>query len=61
MRAEIKQEIEKITGQTILASQPLAGGMISQALRIDLNDGESLVAKVGDGSHDLRIEGYMLR
>ena len=61
MRAEIKQEIEKIAGRTILAAQPLAGGMISQALRIDLSDGESLVAKVGDGSHDLRIESFMLR
>ena len=61
MRAEIKQEIEKIAGRTIVAAQPLPGGMISQVLRIDLSDGESLVAKVGDGSHDLRIEGFMLR
>lgn len=61
MRAEIKREIEQIAGRTILAAQPLPGGMISQVLRIDLSDGESLVAKVGDGGHDLRIEGFMLR
>lgn len=61
MRTETKREIEKITGRMILAAQPLAGGMISQVLRIDLSDGESLVAKVGDSSHDLRIEGFMLR
>ncbi|MCY4464212.1 MAG: fructosamine kinase family protein [Chloroflexi bacterium] len=61
MRAEIKQKIEKIAGRTILAVQPLAGGMISQVLRMDFGDGESLVAKVGDGSHDLRIESFMLR
>ena len=61
MQAELKREIEKITGRTILATQPLAGGMISQVLRIDQSAGESLVAKVGDGKHDLRIEGFMLR
>ncbi|MCY4146452.1 MAG: fructosamine kinase family protein [Chloroflexi bacterium] len=61
MRAELKGKIEQIAGQTIRAAQPLTGGKISQTLRIDLNDGESLVAKVGDGSHDLRIEGFMLR
>ena len=35
--------------------------MISQVLRVDLEDGQSVVAKVGDGSHDLTIEAYMLR
>lgn len=40
--------------------QPLAGGMISQVLRIDLADGATVVAKIGDGGHDLTIEAYML-
>ena len=35
--------------------------MISQVLRVDLDSGESVVAKVGDGGHDLTIEAYMLR
>ncbi len=61
MPTETKREIEEISGRRILSAQPLAGGMISQVLRLDLSDGESLVAKVGDGSHDLRIEGFMLR
>ena len=35
--------------------------MISQVLRVELEDGESIAAKVGDGGHDLTIEAYMLR
>ena len=57
----IKFRIERALEQRIVACQPLAGGMISQVLRIDLYGGESLVAKVGDGGHDLTIEAYMLR
>lgn len=60
MRADIRRRIETITGSRVRNAQSLAGGMISQVLRVDFADG-SLVAKVGDGSHDLRIEGYMLR
>ncbi len=41
--------------------QPLAGGKISEVLRVDFVDGESLVAKVSDGSLDLTIEAFMLR
>ena len=61
MRADIRRRIEAIVGSRLRRAQPLAGGMISQVMRVDLANGESLVAKVGDGSHDLRIEGYMLR
>ena len=35
--------------------------MISQVLRVELAGSKSIVAKVGDGGHDLRIEAYMLR
>lgn len=52
--------IERITQQKARAWQPLAGGMISQVLRVDLEGGDSIVAKAGDGGHDLTIEAYML-
>lgn len=57
----IQLEIERALQRNVRARQPLAGGMISQVLRVVLDDGESIVAKVGDGSHDLTIEAYMLR
>ncbi len=40
--------------------RPLAGGKISQVLRIDFSDVDSMVAKTGDAGPDLTIEAYML-
>lgn len=59
MNPDLKQKIEKITGQKIIRIQPLDGGMISQVARIDLDSRDSVVAKLG-GAHDLTIEAYML-
>jgi len=58
---EVQTRIEAALRRPVRAWQPLAGGMISQVLRVDLAGGESVVAKVGDGSHDLTIEAFMLR
>ena len=57
----IQPTVERALQRRLRAWHSLAGGMISQVLRIELDNGESLVAKVGDGSHDLTIEAYMLR
>ena len=57
----LQQRIAKLVGRDLRQMRPLAGGKISQVLRLDFASGEPLVAKVGDGSHDLRIEAYMLR
>ena len=57
----IRQRIYELVGSDLRQLRPLAGGKISQVLRADFASGEPLVAKVGDGSHDLRIEAYMLR
>lgn len=54
-------DIERMLQQRVRSWQPLAGGMISQVIRVDLEGGESIVAKAGDGGHDLTIEAYMLR
>ena len=57
----LRQRIYKIVQRETRLMQPLAGGKISQVLRLDFASGGPLVVKVGDGSHDLRIEAYMLR
>ena len=54
-------KVEGALKQGIRARHALASGMISQVLRVELENGESLVAKVGDGGHDLTIEAFMLR
>ena len=61
LSSQIQTKIERALRRRVRTWQPLAGGMISQVLRVDLAGGESVVAKVGDGSHDLTIEAYMLR
>ncbi|MCE2471415.1 MAG: fructosamine kinase family protein [Anaerolineae bacterium] len=57
----LQQRIAELVGRDLRRMRPLAGGKISQVLRLDFASGAPLVAKVGDGSHDLRIEAYMLR
>ncbi len=57
----LQQRINEIAQRDLRQMRPLAGGKISHVLRVDFVRGEPLVAKVGDGSHDLRIEAYMLR
>ncbi len=56
-----QRTIERALQRRVVAWQPLAGGMISQVMRVELDKGESVVAKIGDGGHDLSIEAYMLR
>ncbi len=56
-----KERIETLLQRRLVRAQPLPGGMISQVLRLDLADATSIVAKVGEGGHDLTVEAYMLR
>ncbi len=57
----IQRKLENAQGRRALAWQPLAGGMISQVFKVALAGGGAVAAKIGDGSHDLSIEAYMLR
>jgi len=61
INSALQSSLERALNRNVRSWQPLSGGMISQVLRVVLADGESIVAKVGDGSHDLTIEAYMLR
>ena len=57
---KITTRICQIIQREPLRMQPLQGGKISQVMRVDFADGDALVAKFGDGGHDLTIEAYML-
>jgi fructosamine-3-kinase len=61
LNAQTVRRIEKVIGRRVIKSSALAGGKISEVVKLDLDSGESIVAKVGAGSHDLTIEAYMLR
>ena len=55
-----RNQIETVAGDTIVKTDRLAGGMISAVLRLRFAKGSTMVAKIGNGSHDLSIEGFML-
>ena len=61
MKRAIQERIAAVMGGRVEAARRLSGGMISDAWALDMADGARLVAKIGDGSHDLRIEAFMLR
>lgn len=55
-------EIESLLGQRLRAIRALTGGCIGEVYRADLQNGQSIVAKVSDGhGASLDIEAYMLR
>src|SRR5512145_2262014 len=55
-------QIEAALGVQPQTISALSGGCIGEVYRIQLRNGETLVAKVGDGQGaSLDIEGYMLR
>ena len=57
-----RAKLENVLQRRVRAWQALAGGMISQrAARSSWMTASSLVAKIGDGGHDLTIEAFMLR
>lgn len=56
-----KEKIEKITNSHIKNIKRLSGGMIAEVYRVDLANGDSIVAKVaGANEATLHIEGQML-
>ena len=59
MRAELSARIESAAGSPPRNWSPLAGGCIAQVYRIDLANGERLVAKVSPEG-GLAVEAFML-
>lgn len=59
---QLEEQIEGAIGIRPKRINALSGGMIGQVYRVDLTDGETVVAKVAKGNDaTLDIEGYMLR
>jgi fructosamine-3-kinase len=56
----LSQRITDLTGAKIIAQSHLSGGCVAKVMRVDLDNGQSLVIKVGVGAN-LDIEAAMLR
>ena len=61
MNIKAVARIEAITGVLVAGVQPLTGGCVGDVFAIELADGGSLVAKVGDTGSGLGVEGFMLQ
>lgn len=55
------QRIEAALGRSVKAMRSLPGGSIGEVYRVDLDDGETVVAKVAGRDGSLDLEAYMLR
>ncbi|HEC90613.1 MAG TPA: fructosamine kinase [Alphaproteobacteria bacterium] len=60
MRGETKDLIRQATGQAVVGARPLAGGCVGEVLRVELENGEIIVAKTGEAGGGLAVEGRML-
>ncbi len=60
--SHIEDRVRQITGHTVQATQPLHGGSIAQVVRVTLDDGNTIVAKVPrrDDDPELTLEAWML-
>ncbi len=62
---QAEQAIARIAGERFNGARPrrfapLGGGCVADVCRVDLDDGNILVAKVGDPGGGLDLEGFML-
>ena len=57
---KLSDQIQQILGVPVNNASRLHGGMIGEVYRVDLADGEQVVAKVAGKNGILDIEGYML-
>ncbi len=60
MRREIKDTIARAAGSPPAGFSAMGGGCIGDVYRVRLEDGRTLVAKVGDEGSGLDLEGFML-
>lgn len=59
-RSELHRTVAAALGAGPRAVAPLSGGCVSEVLRIELEDGRAVVAKVGDPGGGLDLEAAML-
>ena len=60
MHARTRETIEAITKAGVVSATPLGGGCVGDVFRIELKDGQTIVAKSGDAGAKLEVEGWML-
>ena len=60
MHADARRRIEAATGKTVAHISPLSGGCVGDVFKIELADGDTLVAKIADAGGKLALEGFML-
>lgn len=60
MRPEVEAAIVRATGRRPVFSEHLSGGCVSEVRRIELDDGQSVVAKIGESGSTLPLEAFML-
>jgi fructosamine-3-kinase len=62
MVMNLSSKIKSVTGSAVRNLEPLSGGCIGEVYRVELTDGNLVVAKVDRGPQPkLGIEGFMLR
>lgn len=60
MHADLRRRIAAATGHEVATATPLSGGCIDAVYRVDLSNGETVVAKIGAPGGNLSCEGWML-
>lgn len=60
-QARVESAIEAATGRRPKRLAEMSGGCVGDVYRVEMDDGETLVAKAGDPGSGLGIEGYMLQ
>jgi fructosamine-3-kinase len=60
LSAPLIARLVRATGATPRRALPLGGGCVAEVLRLDMDDGRALVAKVGAPGDRLDLEGFML-
>ncbi len=61
MRRDIEDLIAHAAGSRPLDSSPMSGGSVGEVMRVGLENGQTVVAKIGGAGSGLDLEGYMLR
>jgi fructosamine-3-kinase len=59
-RAGLETAVRDALGTTVRSLRPLGGGCISEVQRVELGDGRTIVAKLGDPGGGLTLEATML-
>ncbi|MCW5776020.1 MAG: fructosamine kinase family protein [Phycisphaeraceae bacterium] len=61
MSEPARRAVEAALGVRVRSASRLAGGCVAQAWRLDLEDGRTVVAKLGSPADRLDLEGWILR